>query len=92
MYFLMMRTIKYAETAIFLAVISASACAIGEECGWRRVCEVPETQIEWEETPSHVRSLSRLVGALDIDQCARVLRRQKWNGILYMIYQRIMLG
>ena len=66
MYFLMMRTIKYAETAIFLAVISASACAIGEECGWRRVCEVPETQIEWEETPSHVRSLSRLVGALDI--------------------------
>lgn len=66
MYFLMMRTIKYAETAIFLAVMSASTCAIGEECGWRRVCEVPETQIECEETPSHVRSLSRLVGALDI--------------------------
>lgn len=55
-----------AARAILLAVIFASSCAIGEECGWRRVCEVPETQIEWEEAPSHVRSPSRSVGSLDL--------------------------
>ena len=55
-----------AARAILLAVIFASSCAIGEECGWRRVCAVPETQIEWEETSSQARSHSRTVGALDL--------------------------